>query len=71
MRFILIPFFFFFVFEVYSQHTKETILSGIVVGNDSIPVPDVAIINIRTGKTKRTNANGFFQIEIALEDSLL
>lgn len=71
MRFILIPFFLFFVFDVYSQHTKETILSGIVVGNDSIPVPEVAIINVRTGKTSRTNANGFFQIEIALEDSLL
>jgi hypothetical protein len=73
MRFILLPFFFFFlfVFDAYSQHAKETILSGIVVVNDSIPVTDVAIINIRTGKTVRTNANGFFQIEIASEDSLL
>lgn len=72
MRFILIPFFFFFfVSDVYSQHKKETILSGIVVGNDSIPLPEVAIINVRTGKTSRTNANGFFQIEITLEDSLL
>ncbi len=71
MRFILIPFFFLFVFEGYSQQPMKTILSGIVIGNDSIPVPEVAIINIRTGKTSRTNANGFFQIEIALEDSLL
>lgn len=71
MRFILIPFFFLFVFECYSQYAKEKILSGIVVGNDSVPVTDVAIINIRTGKTSRTNANGFFQTEIALEDSLL
>lgn len=71
MRFILIPFFFFFVFEGFSQHTKETMLSGIVVGNDSVPVSDVAIINTRTGKTTRTDTNGFFQIEIALEDSLL
>ncbi|MBW8332265.1 MAG: hypothetical protein K0M40_09615 [Prolixibacteraceae bacterium] len=71
MRFILIPLFFLFVFEGYSQNTKETMLSGIVVGNDSVPVSDVAIINIRTGKTTRTNTNGFFQIEIALEDSFL
>lgn len=71
MRFILIPFLFLFVFEGYSQNTKETMLSGIVVGNDSVPVSDVAIINIRTGKTTRTNTNGFFQIEIALEDSFL
>lgn len=71
MRFILIPLFFLFVFEGYSQNTKETMLSGIVVGNDSVPVSDVAIINIRTGKTTRTNTNGFFQIEIAFEDSFL
>lgn len=71
MRFILISFFFFFVSEVYSQHSRETILSGIVVDNDSIAIPEVAIINVRTGKSHRTNANGFFQIEIALEDSLL
>jgi hypothetical protein len=41
------------------------------VSTDSVPVPDVAIIDIRTGKTVRTNAVGFFQTALAVGDSLL
>jgi len=71
VKFILLSFILSFVFNCSSQNTGETILSGIVVDNDSIPVADVAIINTRTGKTVRTNTTGFFQTEIAPQDSLL
>lgn len=71
MRFILLAFLLFSVFNCYSQHTGKVILSGIVLDTDSVPIPDVAIINTLTGKTVRTNANGFFQTEIAAADSLL
>jgi hypothetical protein len=46
------------------------VLSGIVIGTDSIPIPDVAIINTRTGIAVRTNSEGFFRTEIAAKDSL-
>ena len=38
---------------------------------DSLVIPDVAIINIRTEQTVRTNTKGFFQVEIEAGDSLI
>ncbi len=49
----------------------KTTITGIVVAADSLPVPGVAVINIHTGKTVRTNAAGFFRAEITGNDSLL
>jgi len=54
----------------YGQTPGTTLLSAFVVGPDSIPVPDVALINTRTGHAVRTDQNGFFQAEIAGDDSL-
>ena len=46
-------------------------IAGIIVDADSVPIPEVAVINTLTGKTVRTNTKGFFQTEIAGNDSLL
>ncbi|HAH26314.1 MAG TPA: hypothetical protein DCL77_21535 [Prolixibacteraceae bacterium] len=56
--------------NVFGQTPGTALLSAIVVGPDSIPVPGVAIINARTGHTVRTNQKGFFQTEIAADDSV-
>jgi hypothetical protein len=71
MRFLLLIITVMLVFECYSQPVRKIQLFGIVVSPDSVPVPDVAIMNIWSGKIVRTNANGFFRTEISDEDSLL
>lgn len=58
------------VFTAFSQSPRATMLSAVVVGPDSLPVPDVAIVNTRTFHTVRTNEKGYFQTEIAENDSL-
>lgn len=58
------------VFQTYSQTTESSLLSAVLVGPDSLPVPDVAVINTRTFHTVRTDENGYFQTEIAGDDSL-
>lgn len=58
------------VIKVYCQTPVTSLLSAVVVGPDSLPVPDIAIINTRTFHTVRTNGNGYFQTEIAMGDSL-
>lgn len=71
MRFIFLAIAVFVLVSGHAQPIRPVILSGIVVDVDSIPVPDAAIINTRSGKTVRTNPEGFFQTEIAGDDSLL
>lgn len=58
-------------FAGLTQNPNPILISGIIVDADSIPLPDVAVINVRTGKTVRTNSDGFFETTIAPEDSLL
>lgn len=58
-------------FAGLTQNPNPILISGIIVDADSIPLPDVAVINVRTGKTVRTNSNGFFETAMAEEDSLL
>lgn len=58
-------------FAGLTQNPNPILISGIIVDADSIPLPDVAVINVRTGKTVRTNGNGFFETAMAEEDSLL
>ena len=70
MRYLFIIFVWLVVFQGYPQTPKTTILSAIVVDNDSIPVPGVAVINTRTLKIVRTDSKGFFQTEIAGNDSV-
>lgn len=54
-----------------AQQANQTIpISGIIVSADSLAIPDVAIVNTRTGKTIHTNAAGYFQTELAAGDSL-
>lgn len=55
----------------YSQPTEKLLISAIVLNSDSVPVTNVAIVSIQTGKTVRTNSKGFFETEIAEDDSLL
>jgi hypothetical protein len=58
-------------FTCLAQNSDRFLISGIILDADSIPLPDVAVINVRTGKTVRTNSDGFFETTIAEEDSLL
>jgi len=71
MRFIILFFLLVFFLDCFPQQSGKILISGIIINTDSIPVPDVAIINIRSGKTVRTNTEGFFQTELDSGDSLL
>lgn len=71
MRFLLLLIVFSTVFQCFSQKPVKLLKSGIVMNTDSVPVPNVAIINISSGKAVRTNLNGFFLTEITEGDSLL
>lgn len=71
MRSLFLAFLLFFVCNCFSQSGVHMVISGIIVDFDSIPIPDVAIVNTRSNKTVRTNSIGYFQTEIVSEDSLL
>lgn len=71
MRFFFLALIVSLTLSGFSQSTKQILLSGIVLNTDSLPVPDAAILNTRTGHTVRTRANGFFETAIAPNDSLL
>lgn len=71
MRFFLLVVVIGIASQGFSQPIRKIVLSAIIVDTDSIPIPDVAIVNTQTSRTVRTNADGFFQIEIGAEDSLL
>lgn len=70
MRFLVFTFACLGILRAYSQSPRSTLLSAVVVDADSLPVPDVAIINTRTFHTVRTNESGYFQTEIAEDDSV-
>lgn len=70
MRLIMLMLGILLVTQSHSQPFRKYLISGIVVSKDTVPVSEAAIINIRTGKTERTNTNGFFQAEIVDTDSL-
>ena len=70
MRYLILSFAWLVVFQGYSQAPRTTPLSAVVVDIDSVPVPGVAVINTRTLKTVRTNGKGYFQTEIAADDSV-
>ena len=71
MRILISVIAIFIVMPVFAQPPSPILISGIIVDTDSVPVPDVAIINTRTGKTVRSGINGLFQTEISGNDSLL
>ena len=68
MRFYILLTVLFTAFLCFSQEPEKLLLSGIVLNTDSVPLSNVAIVNIRTGKVMRTNTTGYFQAEIAAED---
>jgi hypothetical protein len=70
MRYFFIAILLFITFYCYSQPKEKIILSAIVADPDSIPIPNVAITDVQSGKTLRTNSKGFFQAEITADDSL-
>lgn len=71
MRYFLISIALLMVIHGYSQTDEMTILSGTILDSDSVPVPDMAIINTRTLNTIRTDEKGFFQTTVTGNDSLL
>lgn len=58
------------VFQGYSQTDQGIMISGIIADADSIPIPDVIVVNSRTYETVRSNHQGFFQTYITGNDSL-
>lgn len=54
----------------YPQSYPPVLISGIVIGTDSVPIANVIITNVRTGKKVLSSDNGFFQTEISGNDSL-
>lgn len=54
----------------YAQTGPEIPLSGIITDADSIPIPDVLVVNSRTLNVVRSNQQGFFQSYISGNDSL-
>lgn len=70
MRWLLLTLACMGVFRVSSQSPETLLFSAVLVGPDFLPVPDAAVINTRTFHTVRTDANGYFQTEIAGNDSL-
>lgn len=70
MRYLLLILVWLIVFQGYAQSPGSTLLSAIVVDPDSVPVPGVAVINTSTLKTVRTDSKGYFQTEIAGNDSV-
>ncbi|MBL7967828.1 MAG: hypothetical protein JNK09_12580 [Prolixibacteraceae bacterium] len=72
MRLSLLLFAFWIVaFNCTAQSPKKSLLSAVLMSPDSVAIPDVAIINVRTEQAVRTNTKGFFQIEIMEGDSLI
>ena len=71
MRFLLLAMLLFLNLKVFTQPWGKITISCILIDSDSIPVSEAAIINIRTGKTVRSNTSGFFQTEFESEDSLM
>ena len=61
----------FLIASAYAQSSLQPILiSGIIIGTDSIPIANAVITNVRTGKKVLSSSNGFFQTEIIGNDSL-
>lgn len=60
----------FWVFQANAQNGQEILLSGIIVDVDSVPIPDVIVVNSRTLSVVRSNPMGFFQTPISENDSL-
>lgn len=71
MRTLLLSLAFLMALQVYSQSEDVIEISGIVADSDSVPIPDMAIINTRTFTTVRTNEKGFFQTQVSGNDSLI
>jgi hypothetical protein len=71
MRYALFLVCLFFTLNGFSQNSGRILISGIVIGSDSIPVQGAAIINVQTGKLIHTDKKGFFHSEFAVKDSLL
>ena len=69
MRYLFIIFVWLVAFHAYPQSSKTTILSAIVVDNDSVPVQGVAVINTCTLKVVCTDSKGFLETEISGNDS--
>jgi hypothetical protein len=70
MRLVVLTIFLFVAFQCFSQPDGKIKLSAIVVDQDSVPIQNVAIMDVHSGKTVRTNVKGFFEAEILPNDSV-
>lgn len=59
------------VLNSFAQPSGKIHVAGTVIGNDSVPIQGVAIIDILTGKIVHTDRNGNFHMDLPLKDSLL
>lgn len=71
MKYLYLATLLFCVLTAFGQTPPKKLLSAILINPDTVVLPDVTIINARTGYSVRTNAFGFFQVEIEEGDSLI
>lgn len=71
MRFSILFICILFFVQGYAQTPGKIKIAGVVLNQDSVPIQGVAVINVKNGKTSRTDKKGYFEAEFSIKDSLL
>lgn len=70
MRYSIAFLFLLVSFAAFSQETIQKVSGSIVNDNNSLPIPNVNIINLNKVKGTVSNDKGYFEIEASLNDTL-
>ena len=70
MRYSIAFLFLWFSVAAFSQETIQKVSGSIVNDNNSLPIPNVNIINLNKVKGTVSNDKGYFEIEASLNDTL-
>ncbi len=70
MRYSIAFLFLWFSFAAFSQETTQKVSGSIVNDNNSLPIPNVNIINLNKVRGAVSNDKGYFEIEASLNDTL-
>jgi CarboxypepD_reg-like domain len=70
MRYSIAFLFLWVSFAAFSQETIQKVSGSIVNDNNSLPIPNVNIINLNKVKGAVSNDKGYFEIEASLNDTL-
>ncbi len=70
MRYSIAFLFLWFSVAAFSQETIQKVSGSIVNDNNSLPIPNVNIINLNKVKGTVSNDKGYFEIDASLNDTL-